>query len=150
MPSTKKKIVITSMYANPIHPGHIECLEKAKGLGDHLIVIVNNDEQQKLKTGSLYQDEKFRQKVVSALKPVDETFLAVDEDGSVCESIRSIVKEIKKVEFQGTYELIFAKGGDRNVWNIPELGVCDELGVRIVDGLGDKTHNSSDYRKKEY
>ena len=27
------KVVITSMYVNPIHPGHIECLEMARKLG---------------------------------------------------------------------------------------------------------------------
>ena len=40
------KIIITSMYANPIHPGHVECLEQSKELGDYLIVIVNNDGNQ--------------------------------------------------------------------------------------------------------
>jgi hypothetical protein len=36
-------------------------------------------------------------RIVSALKPIDHVFLAVDKDGSVCESIRAVVKEIKKL-----------------------------------------------------
>lgn len=39
----KKTIAITSMYANPIHPGHIECLNLSKEQADELWVIVNND-----------------------------------------------------------------------------------------------------------
>jgi glycerol-3-phosphate cytidylyltransferase-like family protein len=45
-------------------------------------VIVNNDAQAKLKTGSdeLFQNEEYRIKVVSALKMVDRVMLAVDTD----------------------------------------------------------------------
>ena len=54
------KIILTSLYANPIHPGHIEYLYMAKNLGDKLVVIVNNDFQQNLKIGKIYQNENFR------------------------------------------------------------------------------------------
>ena len=46
------KIVVASGYFDPMHVGHIECLEKAKELGDKLIVIVNNDVQIRLKKGN--------------------------------------------------------------------------------------------------
>ena len=39
------KIVAASGYFNPLHMGHIEYLERAKSLGDKLIVIVNSDHQ---------------------------------------------------------------------------------------------------------
>jgi glycerol-3-phosphate cytidylyltransferase-like family protein len=47
-----------------------------------LRVIVNNDNQARQKTGKqdVYQDEKFRCRVVSALKVVDEVMLSVDTD----------------------------------------------------------------------
>ena len=41
----KKKGIIVSGYFNPIHKGHIDYFRKAKELGDHLFVIVNNDKQ---------------------------------------------------------------------------------------------------------
>lgn len=141
-------VVITSMYANPIHPGHIECLEMAKHLGDKLIVIVNNDHQQQLKIGKIFQDENFRMKVVSSLKPVDDVFLATDSDGSVCESIRTVVLNEKMVLGEDT-KFIFAKGGDRFAGNIPEVDVCNKLDVKIVDGLGEKIHSSTDFRNKK-
>lgn len=60
-------------------------------------MIINNDHQAKLKTGKseVFQDENFRDRVVSALKVVDETMISVDQDGSVCESIREIAKRIR-------------------------------------------------------
>ena len=39
--------------------------------------------------------------------------------------------------------LIFAKGGDRFSNEIPEAKVCKELGIKIVDGLGEKIQSSS-------
>jgi len=138
------KIIITSMYANPIHPGHVECLEQSKQLGDYLIVIVNNDEQQKLKIGKVFQEENFREKIISSIKPVDETFLSIDKDSSVCESIRKVHKIIKNRWPDS--EFFFSKGGDRFVGNIPEVNVCKELNIEIVDGLGKKIYSSTNFR----
>jgi len=142
-----KKIAITSMYANPLHPGHIECLELSKDLADELIVIINSDHQARLKRGvESFQDEQFRMKVVGALKPVDRTVLAVDKDGSVRETLEQVIKELKSNNEIG--EIIFTKGGDRFADEIPERKVCDQYGVCIVDGLGSKTHSSSSYIKR--
>jgi D-beta-D-heptose 7-phosphate kinase/D-beta-D-heptose 1-phosphate adenosyltransferase len=141
-------VVITSMYANPIHPGHIECLEMARELGDKLVVIVNNDHQQELKIGKIFQDQDFRMKVVSSLRVVDDVLLSIDMDGSVCQSIETVVLNQKMVLGENT-KFIFAKGGDRFVSNIPEVEVCNKLAIKIVDGLGAKTHNSTDFRNKK-
>ena len=45
----KEKVVIVSGYFDPIHVGHLEYLQMASQLGDTLMVIINNDEQAKLK-----------------------------------------------------------------------------------------------------
>lgn len=143
------KLAITSMYANPIHPGHIECLELSKSDtgADELWVIVNNDHQAELKRGiKSFQDEEFRMQVVLALKPVDRVFLAIDQDGSVCASLKTLIDEAKA---SGKYdEIIFTKGGDRFASEIPEAVLLRAEWVAIVDGLGAKTHNSSDMIKK--
>lgn len=73
--------------------------------------------------------------------------LAVDQDGSVCASIRTIVEKIKS-EYGTDTQIVFGKGGDRFVGNIPELQVCQELGIKIKDGLWAKVDNSSVYRAK--
>lgn len=144
-----KTIVITSWYFNPIHPGHIECFEMCKELGDELRVIVNNDQQARLKTGQqeLFQDQDFRMTVVASLKAVDRVMLAVDTDWSVCQSIAHIADMIRK-EYGADTRIIFGKWGDRFASNIPEVDICKANSIEIKDGLGSKTHNSSEYRAK--
>ncbi len=135
------------MYANPIHPGHIECLDLSLEHADELWVIVNNDRQAELKRWvKSFQDEQFRVNVVSALKPVSRVFLSIDQDGSVCESLRMVIAEAKKSWKYS--EIIFTKWWDRFASEIPEAVLLRSEWVRIVDGLGAKTHNSSDMIKR--
>ena len=126
------KVVVASGYFDPMHVGHIECLEKAKELGDKLIVIVNNDVQIRLKKGKSFMSQEDRMKIVSSLRCVDEVFLSIDEDKSVCRSLEAIKPNI------------FAKGGDRTIDEIPETPICRELGIQIIDGLGEKIRSSSE------
>jgi cytidyltransferase-like protein len=143
----KKTIVVTSMYANPLHPGHVECCMLAKKLGDELWVIVNNDKQAELKRGiPSFQDQNYRMQIIQALKPVDKVFLSIDTDTTVCETLKSLFNTC--TQDSSVEKVIFAKGGDRFAYEIPEKKICDEYGVKIIDGLGVKTYNSSDYIKK--
>lgn len=136
------------MYANPLHPGHIECLELSKSEtgADELWVIINNDHQAELKRGEKsFQNEQFRMNVVAALKPVDRVFLSVDLNPPVVDSLKILIQEAKE---SGKYdEIIFTKGWDRFASEIPEAKLCRDEGIRIVDGLWAKTHNSSDFLK---
>lgn len=133
----ENRTVVASGYFDPIHVGHIEYLEMAAKLGDKLIVIVNNDNQAALKKGAPFMTEGDRLKIVSSLKCVDEVFLSIDEDPTVCRSLQAVSPDI------------FAKGGDRFVDEIPEATTCKEIGAEIVDGLGMKIRSSSDYYNKE-
>lgn len=144
-----KTVVITSGYFNPLHPWHIECLELCKDLWDKLWLIVNNDKQVRIKTWEekVFQNQDFRLRVASALKPVDRAIIAIDKDWSVCESIRYISDLIKK-EYWADTKIVFGKWGDRFVWDIPEVQVCKELDIEIKDWLGAKIFSSSDFRKK--
>jgi len=138
------KIAITSMYANPLHPGHIECLTLSKNLVDELWVIVNNDHQAKLKRGTeSFQDEMYRCAVVAGIKPVDRVVLSIDSDATVCATLTMLLAEA--TSRPDVTEVIFTKGGDRFAAEIPERSVCDHYGVVIIDGLGEKTHSSSEY-----
>ena len=141
-----KKYGITSMYANPIHPGHIECLELSKELVDELWVIVNNDKQAEMKRGvPSFQKEEDRKKIVESIRYVDHAEISIDVDPSVCQSIVKLYVDIKSIDPKS--EIIFTKGGDRFADEIPEKVLCDSLGIKIVDGLGAKTHNSSEMVK---
>ncbi len=141
------KIAITSVYANPLHPGHIECFELSKALADELWVIVNNDAQARLKRGTeSFQDEGFRMKVVGSIKAVDRVILSIDTDGTVCKTLESILHEV--AGRSDIDEVIFTKGGDRFANEIPERSVLDAFNIKIIDGLGLKTHHSSSYVKR--
>ena len=126
-----EKIVAVSGYFDPIHVGHIEYLELAKNLGDKLIVIVNNDHQCRLKKGKPFMDEKDRLKIVESLRIVDEVFLSIDKDKTVCKSLEYIKPDI------------FANGGDRSLKEIPETKVMNKHNILMVDGLGEKIRSSS-------
>lgn len=130
--SDKNKIrVAVSGYFDPIHVGHLEYLRMAKELGDSLVVIVNNNYQCKLKKGKHFMDENDRVEIVKALRFVDEVFLSVDKDRTVCKSLEEIKPDV------------FANGGDRATSEVPETPVCKKFNIKMVDGLGDKIRSSS-------
>jgi len=134
----KKKAIIVSGYFNPIHKGHLEYFLNAKNHADKLFVIVNNDYQRKLKGSKAFQDENERLFIISNIKPVDETFLSIDKDRTVIKSIDKIYKD-----FKDRYDFIFANGGDQDNQSIPEAEICNRLGIKLIDGLGDKIQSSS-------
>ena len=139
----KKKGIIVSGYFNPIHKGHIEYFNNAKALADELFVIVNNDYQRALKGSTEFQKEQERVFIVSNIKSVDYCVLSIDEDRTVCKTIEKIAKD-----FGQEYELNFANGGDQNNSTIPERSICDQMGISLIDGLGDKIQSSSWLLKK--
>lgn len=133
------KIVITSGYFNPLHVGHINLIREAKKLGDFLVVIVNNDEQVKIKGSIPFMSEQERVEIVKALRYADDVALSVDKDKTVAKSLEMVARK-----YPG--ELFFAKGGDRNAGNIPEseTKICEEFGIKIINGVGgDKVQSSS-------
>ena len=138
------KAIIVSGYFNPIHKGHLEYLNCAKAIADKLFVIVNNDHQRELKGSKEFQDEAERVIIISNLKAVDEVFLSIDKDRTVCETIRHISEK-----FGNEYELAFANGGDQSNESSPEAPICKELGIDLIDGLGEKIQSSSWLLEKE-
>ena len=137
------KAIIVSGYFNPIHKGHLDYFNQAKALADELIVIVNNDFQRELKGSQEFQLEDERVIIVSNIKAVDRVYLSVDQDRTVCQTITKIAEELG-----ATHDLAFANGGDQNNQSIPEVPVCQKLGVTLIDGLGDKIQSSSWLLKK--
>ena len=128
---TDKRVAVSG-YFDPIHVGHLEYLKLAKEFGDKLVVIVNNNHQCILKKGKPFMDEADRVEIVKALGIVDEVFLSIDQDKSVCASLEEVKPNI------------FANGGDRHTGEVPETVVCKKLNIEIVDGLGGKIRSSSD------
>ena len=131
------RIIITSGYFDPLHVGHVECFRLAKNLGGRLIVILNNDNQAILKKGKIFMPYEERKSIIKSIRYVDEIFDCIDEDKSVCKSIEMLA------QLYSGNEMIFAKGGDRFSYEVPEAEVCRRIGIRVVDNLGKKIQSSS-------
>ena len=128
-----KKVVTTSGYFDPIHHGHVELLQLSKKLGDYLIVLLNNDTQTKMKKGYVFMPHLEKAKIIAEFGCVDEVFITIDiEDQSQCKTLAFIKPHI------------FAKGGDRYTYEIPETPICREHGIQIIDGVGAKIQSSSE------
>ena len=139
----KSKAIIVSGYFNPLHKGHLELFEKAKAAGDELWVIVNSELQRELKGSKEFMDQDERLLIVSAIGIVDKALISIDKDKTQRKTLGDLADK-----FSSEYELYFANGGDQNNDSIPEVPVCREKGIGLIEGLGDKIQSSSWLLKK--
>jgi cytidyltransferase-like protein len=130
------KIVLVTGGFDPIHSGHIAYFNKAKELGDILLVGVNSDEWLTRKKGRPFMPISERMEIIKNLKPVGHCFTFDDNDNTAIDAI----KYAKKMFPNG--EIIFANGGDRTDKNIPEMEVPE---VKFSFGVGgfNKSNSSS-------
>jgi len=140
---SKPKAIIVSGYFNPLHKGHLELFEKAKASCDQLWVIVNSDLQRELKGSKEFMDQDERLLIVSSIGIVDKVLISIDKDKTQCATLRDLADK-----YSSEYELYFANGGDQNNDSIPEVSVCKEKGIRLLEGLGEKIQSSSWLLKK--
>ena len=140
---SKPKAIIVSGYFNPLHKGHLELFEKSKASGDELWVIVNSDFQRELKGSKEFMLEDERLIIVSAIGKVDKALISIDKDKTQCATLADLANK-----YSDEYELYFANGGDQNNDSIPEVLVCKEKGIGLIEELGDKIQSSSWLLKK--
>jgi D-beta-D-heptose 7-phosphate kinase/D-beta-D-heptose 1-phosphate adenosyltransferase len=74
-----------------------------------------------------------RIKIIQELKCVDYVVKSIDTDRTVC-------KTLATMEPRPNY---FCNGGDQNNESIPEAKICNELGIQLLDGFGNKIQSSS-------
>ena len=141
------RVVVISGFFNPLHIGHIDYISSARNLGDFLVVIVNSDNQVKLKGSVPFMNQDDRLRIIRNIKGVDRSVIAIDEDGSVCQTLR---EEFKRLQYDPFFdEMIFANGGDRKEGGVPEDILENELGIRMIYNVGgEKVQSSSDLIKK--
>lgn len=130
----RAKVAVSGGF-DVIYPGHTRHLDAAMRLGDHLIVILSRDDQLKLKDEMsckpagkpwmTYRDRKEVLEWVLKGKGSFEVVENVDMDITSRDSLKLYCPDI------------FVKGGDTwDIRNLPELKVCEELGIKIVFGVG--------------
>jgi len=118
-------------------------MEEARKLGDKLIVIINNDEQVKLKGSYPFMNESDRARIVSALSCVDRAVISTDKGSSVVETLTSLYSKYATDYFFES--MMFANGGDRNKENSPEEEYCQWRNIKTAYNVGgNKTQSSSE------
>ena len=121
--SAGKKIVFTNGCFDILHMGHVDYLEKARNLGDKLIIGLNTDNSVSRFKGSErpIQDQHSRARVMAALSSVDAVVL-FDEDNPL-ELISALLPDI------------LVKGSDYLAENIVGADVVKKNGgeVKIID-----------------
>ena len=115
-----KKVVFTNGCFDILHRGHVDYLEKAKKLGDILIVGLNSDESVKKIKGEkrpiVHQDD--RAFVLSALGCVD--YVCIFDQETPEELIKKLIPDV------------LVKGGDWEKENIVGRKVVEENGGRVI------------------
>lgn len=126
------KIAVSGGF-DPVHIGHVRMFEEAKKLGD-LQIYLNSDDFLIEKKGKAFMPYKEREEILEAW---GEVLPVIDADQTVCESLKLYKPDI------------FANGGDRTTDNVPEQAVCEELGIKMVWGVGGgKIQSSSELLNK--
>lgn len=114
------KTVAVSGYFDPLHVGHIDYLKNARMLGDKLIVILNNDSQRhnRMKVDN-------RKIILESIRYVDEVFVSIDSDQTVCDSLEFLAPNI------------FAKGA---VPTESEIQTCADNEIEVVTNVGQQLY----------
>jgi cytidyltransferase-like protein len=132
-------ISIVSGGFDPIHSGHVRMIREASLYGGELFVLVNSDEWLLRKKGYVSMCLEERMEILRAIDGVSEVHPALDDDGTVCESLLALAKKKPDCVF------VFCNGGDRGEGNTPEMQVMEKIGGRSAFGIGgtEKQNSSS-------
>jgi glycerol-3-phosphate cytidylyltransferase len=117
---TNKVVVFTNGVFDILHAGHVQYLDKAKSLGDFLVVALNTDSSVSRLKGPTRPLNSLsdRMAVIAALRCVD-CVVSFEED-----TPERVISEIKPD--------IHVKGGDYSVESLPESRIVHEYGGKVV------------------
>jgi rfaE bifunctional protein nucleotidyltransferase chain/domain len=114
-----RKVVFTNGCFDILHRGHIECLKKAKRLGDLLIVGLNSDSSvKKLKgKGRPVMPQEDRAEILASLEMVD--YVCIFEEETPQKMICALIPDV------------LVKGGDYKKKKIVGKEVVESHGGRV-------------------
>jgi rfaE bifunctional protein nucleotidyltransferase chain/domain len=114
-----KTVILTNGHFDILHVGHVDCLQRAKALGDVLIVGLNSDASTRLLKGEKRPivPQKERAQLLAALQCVD--YVTIFEERMAEKLLAALRPEV------------YVKGGDWAVEDLPEAKVVAEYGIRV-------------------
>jgi rfaE bifunctional protein nucleotidyltransferase chain/domain len=126
-----RKIVFTNGCFDILHPGHLSYLQKARALGDILIVGINSDRSVKELKGNLRPifDQEERCQLLSGLESV--SFITIFDESTPRDLIKVILPDV------------LVKGGD---WRLEQIVGREEVeasGGRVVSVPYEEGYSSS-------
>ena len=125
-----EKTVMVSGGFDPMHIGHVRMIRESAQYGG-VTVVANSDSWLYRKKGFVFMEWEKRKELLEAIKGVVAVEWVDDTDETVCEALRRL---------KPTY---FANGGDRKSNNVPEVAVCEELGIEMIWNVGGGKIDSS-------
>ena len=84
----------------------MEYFDNVKAIADKLFVILNNEHKTALKGSKEFKDENERMIIVSNIKAVNKAILYIDNDKTLCETIKMIAGQ-----FGAEYDIGFVNEG---------------------------------------
>jgi D-beta-D-heptose 7-phosphate kinase/D-beta-D-heptose 1-phosphate adenosyltransferase len=132
MTENKKTIVLSGGF-DCLHRGHLEMFKDATAYG-RVVVVLNSDLWLDRKKGYHLMNWDDRAEILRAIKYIDEVVPVDDANGGTVNEALKILKP----DF-------FGNGGSITAQNTPERKTCEELGIKLIYGLGgDKIQSSSE------
>jgi cytidyltransferase-like protein len=123
----KVPLIATSGAFDPLHVGHIRCIQASamlKGDNGLFVVIVNGDGFLKRKKGYVFMPLEERLEILSSIRGID--FIFPWDDGS-----QHVTKALELIKPN-----IFVKGGNKQIKDVPEYDMCNKINCNVVFGIG--------------
>lgn len=130
-------IMVLSGGFDPLHVGHIRMIKHARDMAALVVVGVNSDDWLRRNRGRAGHAFEDRCEIVASIRGVTSAVGFSDDDDTAVALIRMVCR------LSPGAKIAFGNGGDRTSTNVPEVEICNELGVDLVWGVGGDSVESS-------
>lgn len=142
---TQRDLYATSGGFDPLHVGHLRCIQGTVKLAQDskviysqlrplVVVLVNCDDFLLAKKGYIFMTLEDRMEIINGLKGVDGVIPVFYKDGDF--TVTDTLNELKPSHF--------TKGGDRkDEDSIPEWELCMKISCEVITGVGGNKIRSS-------